>query len=54
MDGEERMKLSDLFRVFGIASIAALLFTAGCNTVEGIGEDIESAGESIEEEAEEF
>ncbi|MCF8106882.1 MAG: entericidin A/B family lipoprotein [Desulfohalobiaceae bacterium] len=25
--------------------------TVGCNTFEGMGEDIQSAGESIEEEA---
>jgi len=32
---------------------AALLALAGCNTAEGVGEDIESAGEAIDEEAEE-
>jgi len=26
-------------------------FTTGCNTIEGAGEDIESAGEAIEESA---
>ena len=26
---------------------------AGCNTMEGLGEDIEEAGDSLEEEAEE-
>jgi predicted small secreted protein len=26
---------------------------AGCNTMEGVGEDMEQAGEAIEEEAEE-
>ena len=31
--------------------VAALL--AGCNTIEGMGEDIEAAGGAIEKEAEE-
>lgn len=39
-----------------IAAIVAgslTLLTAGCNTTEGFGEDLQSAGEEIEEEAEE-
>ena len=44
-----------------IISLIALLFlggmlltsTVGCNTMAGMGQDIESAGEAIEEEAEE-
>jgi len=31
--------------------IAAALTLAGCNTVEGMGEDIQKAGESIEKAA---
>jgi predicted small secreted protein len=31
--------------------IAAALTLAGCNTVEGIGQDLEKAGESIEKAA---
>ena len=36
--------------------LAALMFSsmvalAGCNTIEGVGEDIESAGDSIEDTA---
>lgn len=34
----------------------ALIFVAGlsaCNTIEGMGEDIEATGEAIDEEAEE-
>ena len=30
-----------------------LTATVGCNTMAGMGEDIESAGEAMEEEAEE-
>jgi entericidin A len=54
-DGERNMSLNEIIRSLGIASIAALLFgVAGCNTVEGFGEDVQSAGEEIEETAEEF
>ena len=36
----------------GIAAFAAGLMTiAGCNTVEGFGEDVEAAGDAIEDEA---
>lgn len=38
------------------ASAAAILFTASlgaCATIEGAGEDIESAGEAIQKEADE-
>ena len=31
--------------------IAAVLTLVGCNTVQGIGQDIEKAGESIEKAA---
>jgi entericidin A len=49
------MSLNEIIRSLGIASFAALLFgVAGCNTVEGFGEDVQSAGESIEETAEDF
>ena len=49
------MASSEIIRKLGIVSIAALLCgIAGCNTVEGIGEDVEAAGEEIDEEAEEF
>jgi predicted small secreted protein len=38
----------------GILCVGLLLLTAsvGCNTIAGMGEDIESAGGAIEEEAE--
>jgi predicted small secreted protein len=34
-------------------TLAALLALAGCNTMEGFGQDMETAGQEIEEEAEE-
>ncbi|HEX7079873.1 MAG TPA: entericidin A/B family lipoprotein [Gammaproteobacteria bacterium] len=37
-----------------IASFAAMtLGIAACNTVEGVGEDVEAAGDAIEDEADE-
>jgi predicted small secreted protein len=33
------------------AALATALAAAGCNTTEGAGEDLEAAGESIQEEA---
>ena len=38
---------------FPILAAAALVALTACNTTEGIGEDLESAGEAIDEEAEE-
>ena len=39
--------LASCFLVF------SLLTVAGCNTVRGVGQDVEAAGEAIESEAEE-
>ena len=36
-----------------LSAVALALLLAGCNTVEGLGKDVEAAGEAIEEEAEE-
>lgn len=35
-----------------IASLLALMFLAGCNTIEGVGKDIKKGGEVIEKTAE--
>ncbi|MDK9724435.1 MAG: entericidin A/B family lipoprotein [Sterolibacteriaceae bacterium MAG5] len=35
-----------MLRIFAIASVT--LFLAGCNTVQGVGKDIEKAGEAIQ------
>lgn len=37
----------------GAAALLLLLGTAACNTMRGAGEDIESAGEGLQHEAEE-
>ena len=48
------MTLEKLIRCLGLASVAALLIgISACNTVEGVGEDIEAAGDAIEDEADE-
>ncbi|ACV67638.1 entericidin A/B family lipoprotein [Desulfohalobium retbaense] len=41
--------------VLGIICVTVVLFfsTIGCNTIEGMGEDLEATGEAIEQEAEE-
>lgn len=36
-----------------IAFLLSLLFLAACETVEGVGRDIEAAGEAITEESQE-
>jgi predicted small secreted protein len=40
----------------GIAALGffGLLVLSGCNTVQGVGEDVEEAGDAIEEEAQEY
>jgi predicted small secreted protein len=44
------------FKSYLLLSVAALTFAvmpfAGCNTLEGAGEDVEAAGESVQEAAE--
>ncbi|WBX86469.1 entericidin A/B family lipoprotein [Sphingosinicella microcystinivorans] len=34
-----------------LAVIVALLAAAACNTVEGVGKDVQSAGETVEDAA---
>lgn len=45
-------------RAYGVSVIAILaalmtVVLTGCNTMEGLGEDMEEAGDAIEQEAEE-
>lgn len=44
---------SNCFRAAALLLVAALFmtFTVGCNTVEGVGEDIEAGGDAIEDAA---
>jgi predicted small secreted protein len=42
-----------IFGICGVLLILALLtFSLGCNTIQGMGQDIEKAGQKIEETAE--
>lgn len=34
-----------------IAVLAAVAFLAGCNTVQGVGKDVQGAGEAVENAA---
>lgn len=40
------MKIKTVFAVFAVLAAAAVL--AACNTIEGMGKDIQKAGETIE------
>lgn len=35
-----------------LVSVAGLTLLSGCNTVEGVGRDLQRAGDAIEDEAE--
>lgn len=41
-----------LNRIFGVVVAAAVLALYGCNTVEGMGKDVERGGEKIQSGAE--
>lgn len=45
------MKALDRFIALSAALAVSSLAFAGCNTIEGAGKDIKSAGKAIEEEA---
>ena len=48
------MKMIVNYRLLSLALLSVLwLSLSGCNTVGGLGEDLEAAGEKIEDEAEE-
>lgn len=38
--------------VWCLLAMVAVIGASGCNTMEGLGEDIENTGDAIEEEAE--
>lgn len=45
--------MKTLQRILLVLIVGSSVALSGCNTIEGAGEDIEAAGEVIEEEAEE-
>lgn len=38
-------------RIFTLAMVAGALIVSACNTVEGAGKDVQSAGEAVEDAA---
>lgn len=46
------MKESKFAKLFALSLIAMSVLT-GCNTIQGAGEDMEQAGEEVQEEASE-
>lgn len=46
-----RRRLGKILQVALFSAFVAHLGLVGCNTLEGAGEDIERAGEELEEEA---
>lgn len=34
-------------KIAGVFLVSAMLFAAACNTVEGVGEDVKSAGDTV-------
>lgn len=38
-----------LLQMIFVISLTFSLFTLGCNTIEGVGDDLEEAGDKIEE-----
>jgi predicted small secreted protein len=36
------------FNVFTLAALAACIFITGCNTMDGLGRDLEKAGEKVQ------
>jgi len=47
------MKTTKKLILLSFLSLSSLAFTA-CNTIEGAGEDIEAAGDGIEDSAEDY
>lgn len=38
-------------KFFGLAMVAGALLVSACNTVEGVGRDVQSAGSAVEDAA---
>lgn len=38
-------------KIFGFAALGCALLISACNTVEGVGRDVESAGETVADAA---
>jgi predicted small secreted protein len=51
-DNGPSFKRSALAFAAGVTIAAAVIAGSGCNTTEGVGEDIEAAGDAIDDAAE--
>lgn len=38
-------------KLLGLAMVAGALMVSACNTVEGVGQDVKSAGQAVEDAA---
>lgn len=45
--------MTSFIRLLVLATILSAPFLSACNTTEGFGEDVEEAGDAIDDEAEE-
>lgn len=50
---ESLSRISNLATVLGLAAAIMVVGLTGCNTTQGFGEDVEAAGDVIEDAAEE-
>ncbi|WP_188054728.1 MULTISPECIES: entericidin A/B family lipoprotein [unclassified Sphingosinithalassobacter] len=41
-------------RFLGVAGLAGVLLLSACNTVEGVGQDVSSAGDAVAETADDL
>jgi entericidin B len=47
----EKARMARLFKTICCVMLLAVLFAAGCNTMQGAGKDIKNAGQGIENAA---
>ncbi|HEV7368784.1 entericidin A/B family lipoprotein [Arenibaculum sp.] len=47
------MLSNEATRLLAVALLGSTFFLGACNTMEGLGQDMQAGGESLEEEAEE-
>jgi predicted small secreted protein len=50
--GDKDMLSNEANRLLAIALLGSAFLLGACNTMEGLGQDLQAGGESIEEEAE--
>ncbi|XHS02849.1 hypothetical protein ACFB49_44700 [Sphingomonas sp. DBB INV C78] len=48
---EQLDRSNSMRKIFTLALVASALIVSACNTVEGAGKDVQSAGETVEDAA---